>query len=455
MHGLRYGQSVLRASVLVGLLAAVAFTPRPALGNGRVPATIQLHFRPGNEADMMLAATIGALRSTDGGATWRWYCEAAVGYGGKYDPDYAFTATGAIFATTFSGLRLNRDGCTFAPTPLGELFVSQVEVSPDGSVLVAAADVGRSNVDPPEPADSRIYRSADNGVTFQVLSNPGQAGDWWDSLRVSPSDSQRVYLSGYRFPTGGGPKVLLLFRSNDGGTQFAPLPLGDFAVSPQSDVTFMAVAPTDPNRIFARVSRWNGATIGDALYRSTDGGNTWAKVLELGDVISAVVVRRGSPAVLVTTLGSGWHRSADGGATFVADPSAPRAQCLTERVGGELWLCSDNSSVDRLALGKGTDGRTWARVMALDEIAAPVRCADGTVQKDSCEDQVWCGLDRQLGINGTEINCSTRPDASPAPDASGTGPGDGGCCGAGTNPAGIALVVGGVCFALRRRRRRR
>ena len=437
--------------LLLLLCLVLTFGVGPVLANGRVPATIQLHFRPGNDADIMLAATIGALRSTDGGATWRWYCESAVGYGGTYDPDYAFSRAGAIFATTFEGLRLNRDGCTFAPTPLGNLFVSQVEVSPDGSVLAAAADVGRTNVDPPEPADSRIYRSTDDGLTFQVLADPGQAGDWWDSLRVAPSDAQRVYLSGYRFPPGGGPRVLLLLRSNNGGAQFAPLPLGDFQVSAQSDIAFMAISPTDPNRLFARVSRYRGTTIGDALYRSTDGGATWAKVLELGDVISAVVVRRASNDVLVTTPGSGWHRSSDGGATFAADAAAPRAQCLSERSNGELWLCSDNSRADRLAIGKGTDGRTWTRVMALDEITAPVRCADGTAQKDMCEDQVWCGLDRQLGIGGTEINCSALPDAPSGPDGPGSGNG-GGCCGTSTRPGVVFLLLAGLLLLLRRRR---
>ncbi|MBP9206162.1 MAG: hypothetical protein KBG28_19475 [Kofleriaceae bacterium] len=440
------------SAAVVACLVLAAAGPRLAHGNGRRPGTVKLHFRPGDERDIMLAATIGALRSTDGGASWRWYCEAAVGYGGKYDPDYAFNAAGAIFATTFDGLTVNRDGCRFVPTSLGDTFVSQVTVSPNGDVLAATADAGNLSAMPPEPPDSRLYRSSDDGVTFTELANPGMPQDWWESLEVAPSDPQRLYLTGYRF-IAAGPKVVLLFRSVDGGSTFTALPISDFALTALSDVSIVAIAPDDPDLVLARVSFWQEDTVGDALYRSTDGGLSWTKVLELADLITGVVVRRAGGEVLVATRGTGWHRSTNRGQTFTAGPAGPPAQCLSELSTGELWVCSNNYPDDFMAIGKGTDGVSWTRVMQLEDLLGPVRCEDGTVQKDECEDQLWCGLDRQLGIAGTEIDCVTPDAGGPAPpDARGPAPKDPTCCGAGTTPGGVGLLVTAVALVLGRRR---
>src|SRR5262245_53416279 len=77
------------AATLIGALAS------PAGANGRAPATSTIHFRQGNDQDVIAGMTFGAVLSHDGGATWQWMCEAAVGYGGMYDPSYQYTASGA------------------------------------------------------------------------------------------------------------------------------------------------------------------------------------------------------------------------------------------------------------------------------------------------------------------------------------------------------------------------
>ena len=66
--------------------------------------------------DILAGMTFGAVVSHDGGATWHWMCEKAVLYGGLFDPDYAYSSSGAVFATTFDGSLVMRDGCTFTPT---------------------------------------------------------------------------------------------------------------------------------------------------------------------------------------------------------------------------------------------------------------------------------------------------------------------------------------------------
>src|SRR6188472_1463879 len=103
--------------VLAGLL--VAGLAATANANGRDPYTSTINFRHGNDQHIIAGMTFGAIVSKDGGATWQWLCERTIGYGGQYDPDYVYATSGAIFATTFDGLKVMRDGCTFNATPPG------------------------------------------------------------------------------------------------------------------------------------------------------------------------------------------------------------------------------------------------------------------------------------------------------------------------------------------------
>src|SRR5579862_290292 len=101
------------ASLLVAALCGNAGA------NGRPAATSTIHFEQNHETNIVAGMTFGLLLSHDSGATWQWMCEAAIGYGGMYDPDYVYTSDGALFATTFNGLKVDRNGCTFDPTTLG------------------------------------------------------------------------------------------------------------------------------------------------------------------------------------------------------------------------------------------------------------------------------------------------------------------------------------------------
>jgi hypothetical protein len=85
-----------------------------ARANGRFPATVNVHVRADDQDFILVPATFGLLLSKNGGQSFQWVCEEAIGYGGTYDPDYAVAADGRIFATTFAGLRVSTDsGCTF------------------------------------------------------------------------------------------------------------------------------------------------------------------------------------------------------------------------------------------------------------------------------------------------------------------------------------------------------
>ena len=90
------------------LLAGLAGT---AGANGRDPYTSTINFQRGNDQHIVAGMTFGVVVSKDGGTTWQWMCEKAVGYAGQYDPDYVYSSSGAVFATTFDGLKVMRDDC--------------------------------------------------------------------------------------------------------------------------------------------------------------------------------------------------------------------------------------------------------------------------------------------------------------------------------------------------------
>ena len=77
-----------------------------AAANGRPAGTSTINFEQGHPDHIAAGMTFGLVLSNDGGATWRWMCEKTVGYGGLWDPDYAYSSSGGLFATTFDGLKV-------------------------------------------------------------------------------------------------------------------------------------------------------------------------------------------------------------------------------------------------------------------------------------------------------------------------------------------------------------
>jgi hypothetical protein len=446
--------------------AAVLAVSTSAWANGRPPQAMTLHVRPGNPADLVMGATFGAMVSHDAGATWQWFCEYAVGYGGMYDPDYAITAPGTIFATTFDGIQINRDGCVFALSPFGVRNASQVAVDATGAVLVAMVYPGDETQIPPAPPDHKIYKSTTDGMTFDAGTAVGVGTETWISLETAPSDPQRIYLTGYRFESG--MKTLVLFRSDNGGTSYTPLPTTDFTpVSAASDIQIAAISTTDPDRLLMRVTKWSGV-IGDAFYLSTDAGAGWTKVLELTDEGHGVIFRANGDAVIGTSR-SGVYRSTTGGASFTLisapDPDAgptigPEITCMVE-IAGEVWACTNNFQTAPFSYGvmKTTDLLSWTGVMTFqDGITGPVDCPVGTYQQDCCTVHVaacpaqnvstWCFLQSQLGIHASPIDCIPAGEPTPPP------PKGGGCCDASAPVGAAALPTLVIAFGLTRRRRR-
>src|SRR6266568_898547 len=124
----------------------------------------------------------------------------------------------------------------------------------------------------------------------------------------------------YMAPVNGG-----VWKTNDFGRTWAPI----FDDQPTGSVGAIAVAPSDPNIVY--VGSGEGLarpdlSVGDGIYKSTDAGRTWTHLgLRDGQQIPMIIVDpRDANRLFVAVLGHpygpnaerGIFRSTDGGATW-------------------------------------------------------------------------------------------------------------------------------------------
>ena len=116
-----------------------------------------------------------------------------------------------------------------------------------------------------------------------------------------------------------------VWRSLDGGTTFQPV----FDRQPVQSIGAIALDPRNPKRVWVGSGEsWtrNSVSIGDGVYRSDDGGDSWLNVgLSLSERINKIVVDpSNSDIVYVCVPGALWSDSADRGLYKTTD-------------GGQTW----------------------------------------------------------------------------------------------------------------------
>jgi photosystem II stability/assembly factor-like uncharacterized protein len=131
-----------------------------------------------------------------------------------------------------------------------------------------------------------------------------------------PTNSQIIYVGA----AGGG-----VWKSNDAGLNFNPV-FDDYCQS----IGAIAVDPSDPdNTVWVGTGEvWtrNSVSIGDGIYKTADGGKTWANMgLKNSEHISAIEVHPKDPnTIYVGALGPLWSdgeergvfKTTDGGKTW-------------------------------------------------------------------------------------------------------------------------------------------
>ena len=176
----------------------------------------------------------------------------------------------------------------------------------------------------------------------QILANrsPEQAGEWTfvgplntggrvTDVAISPDNDDHLYVA---TATGG------IFRSYDAGANWTPI----FDEVSKPSIGDIAIAPSNAQRIYAGTGEANGsatdgAYFGDGIYRSDNGGDTWTNVgLPESNHIGRIVVDPTNPdRVFAAATGQlygknverGIYRTTNGGGNwervlFVTDSTA-------------------------------------------------------------------------------------------------------------------------------------
>jgi photosystem II stability/assembly factor-like uncharacterized protein len=214
---------------------------------------------------------VGKPLEGDGPSLTRWITTAAV------DPN----DDSIVYAGTFEGLYKSTDGgATWkrASTGLTCAGVSGLIIDPSSPSVFYATTMGG------------ICKSSDGGDTWEMSlaggiglyvreessasGGGGAEGGWLPaSLVMAPSSPSTLYAL-----TGAG-----LFRSDDGGAEWEPRAgKGLLDINPQQggyDVSLALVSIADADILFA--TTYNG------VLRSTDGGNSWSKVLDNWSLLRA------------------------------------------------------------------------------------------------------------------------------------------------------------------------
>ena len=261
---------------------------------GRVNAVVGL---PGGQTAFLGAANGGVWRSTDGGLHWGAISDAA-GMGSvsalTLTPQNSHTiwagtgdANGTVDGYDGRGLYVSRDeGVSWKYAGLREVaHISSVVVNPADSNKIYVGGMGKAfSTD----ANRGFYRSLNNGRTWTKTLFVNDSTGVSD-IAINPLHPDTIYCATwerirrlkYRRAFGVHCSV---WRSADGGGTWTKIINGLPVPGDNLGRIAIAIAPTQPSRIYASViSGASTGYVGLGLYRSDDGGELWERA-DLGSV---------------------------------------------------------------------------------------------------------------------------------------------------------------------------
>jgi photosystem II stability/assembly factor-like uncharacterized protein len=193
-------------------------------------------------------------------------------------PDQIFiaAASGGVWKSSDAGLTFSRAWPDDITQATGAMAVT-----PDGTLFVGTGETspgGGSLV----YGGTGIYRSADGGQTWEHLGL--ETSGAFGRIVVHPENPDVIYAaaSGNLFVPGGERG---LYRSTDGGDTWERILEGANDTTGAAD---LSIDPANPDNIL--VTMWDHhrtpdvriyAGEGSGLYRSTDGGQTWTRAAEV------------------------------------------------------------------------------------------------------------------------------------------------------------------------------
>src|SRR5579872_1615109 len=203
-----------------------------------------------------------------------------------------------------------------------------------GRTRASAGVPGEPNVFYIGVVNGGVWKTGDFGRTWQPIFDDQPTGSI-GAIAVAASDPNIIYVGSgeglHRPDLSVGDGV---YKSTDGGKNWTNVGLPD-----SQQIPALAVDPHDPNRVFAAVlGHPYGPSSERGIYRSTDGGQSWQKVL--------------------------YKDENTGGCDIEMDPANPNVlyACMWEAREGP-WEDNNGFSGTGGGLFKSTDGgNTWQQL---------------------------------------------------------------------------------------------
>src|SRR5215472_8728324 len=287
---------------------------------------------------------------------------AAAGVAGDPNMFYFGAVDGGIWKTTNAGVTWTP---IFDHQPVGSIGAIAIARSDPKIIYVGT---GESDIRSDLASGDGVYRSTDGGETWQNvgLSDTRQIS----RLVINPQNANIVYVGALGHAYGPNSERGV-YKSTDGGEHWTKV----LDQGPETGVADLAMATDHPNILFA--STWHTHrppwstyapidVAGSAIFRSQDGGNSWARLtgsgLPDGDWgrTAVAVSPDGKRIYSLIAAGrkSGLYRSDDGGDTWALKNSDAR---LTSRAWyfGSITIDPNNPDVfyvPNIALYRSEDG---------------------------------------------------------------------------------------------------
>ncbi|HEY8687074.1 MAG TPA: glycosyl hydrolase [Chloroflexota bacterium] len=337
-----------------------AGVPWRSIGPHRGGRVVAVAGDPGNATVFYQGACAGGVWKTiDAGTYWEnvsdgFFRTASVGAiaVAPSDPNVIYVGTGE---STIRGNVSHGDG-VYKSTDAGQTWqnvglvntrhISKIRIHPTNADLLYVAALGHAW----GPNSERgVYRSSDGGRNWEsILFDSDRVGAI--DLSMDPTNPRILYAAlweAQRSPfalTSGGPGSGL-YKSSDGGVNWNKVSSHPGFPAGVKGKIGVAVSPARHNRVWALVEAHDGA-----LLRSDDGGGTWERVSEVGDLRQRAwyymhVIADPNDADTVWVLNLQCWKSIDGGRTFSAIPT-PHGD------NHDLWIDPRNSS----RMIEGNDG---------------------------------------------------------------------------------------------------
>jgi photosystem II stability/assembly factor-like uncharacterized protein len=287
---------------------------------------------PGKPNLFYFGATGGGVwRTTDAGNSWE---NISDGYFGssigaiavsEWDNNVIYVGQGEVTVrgnvSYGHGLYKTTDaGKTWSDIGLkNSKHVSRIRIHPKNSDLVYAAVLG----DLFKPSDERgAYRSEDGGKTWKkVLFANADAGAI--DLCMDPNNPRILYASTWRirrtpYSLESGGEGSALWKSTDGGDTWANISKNDGLPKGIWGISGVTVSPINSNRIYAIIENDNGG-----VYRSDDAGKTWRKMNDDRNLRQRAwyysrIYADTKDEDMVYVMNVSYHKSKDGGKTFTS-----------------------------------------------------------------------------------------------------------------------------------------